>query len=236
MTGWKLAARAARLGAICGVGPSLILFGWYYAKNHHLPMPWMRIGMISALLGVFTGAALGGCVQLLLGGVDRVKGAARLIANPVTAGLVGGALASILAGVFAIAVFGSHRGPYVGTVESAGMLIAACFSLATVLAVDARRGPGAGRVVDLLPAAGRVVLAAVIVAAATLALTFAIAPSVFCTGVFWTARYAVMVHGPVVVGSVLGILVGAIFGAHLGLSIWLARRARGQGTMSRRSI
>jgi hypothetical protein len=42
--------------------------------------------------------------------------------------------------------------------------------------------------------------------------------------VFWTARYAIMAHGPLFVGCVLGILIGAMFGAHLGLSIWLARK------------
>lgn len=224
MTGWKQAARAARLGAICGIGPSLILFGWYYAANHHLPLPWMRIAAISALLGIFTGAALGGCVQRLITAFDRATGIARLVANPITAGLVGGALASILAGVFAVSVFGAYRGPYVGTIESGAMLIAACASLATVLAVDARRGAGAGSVAGLLPAAARVILAAVIVGAAAIALALVVAPALFANGVFWTARYAIMAHGPVAVGCVVGILVGAMFGAHLGLSIWLNRR------------
>ena len=224
MPGWKLAARAARLGAICALGPSLILFGWYFANNRHLSLPWVRIAAISALLGVITGAALGGCVQRLITTFDRARGVSRLVANPVTAGLVGGALASILAGVCAVAVFGAYRGPYVGTIESGGMLIAACASLATVLAVDARRGAGAGTVRDLVPAVGRVILAAVIVGGATIALAVALAPSLFANGVFWTARYAVMAHGPIVIGCIVGIVVGAMFGAHLGLTIWLSRR------------
>ncbi|MGE0398868.1 MAG: hypothetical protein AB7T06_19320 [Kofleriaceae bacterium] len=226
MTGWKQAARAARLGAICALGPSLILFGWYFGKNHHLPLPWIRIAAISALLGMFTGAALGGCVQLLISASDRAKGIARIVANPITAGLVGGAIASVLAGVCAVAVFGSFRGPYVGTVESGGMLIAACASLATVLAVDARRGAGVGSIADLAPAFGRVILAAILVGGAAVALAVAMAPALFADGMFWTVRYAVMEHGPVTVGCVLGVLVGALFGAHLALSIWLARRAR----------
>jgi hypothetical protein len=226
MSAWKQASRAARLGAICAIGPSMILFGWYFAKNHELPLPWIRMAVISALLGMFTGAALGGCVQLLLGTFDKSKGLARVFANPVTAGLLGGAIASILAGVFAVAVFGAFRGPYIGTIESAGMLIAACASLATVLAVDARRGTATGSVRDLVPAFARVVLAAVIVGGVTLAIAVAVAPSLFANGVFWTARYAVMAHGPVVIGCIVGVLVGAMFGAHLGLSIWLSRRKR----------
>jgi len=226
MTGWKQAARAARLGAICGLGPSLILAAWYYAANHHLPLPWAKIIATSAFLGMFTGAALGGCVQGLIAAFDRVKGLGRVAANPITAGALGGAIASILAGVSAIVVFGAYRGPYVGTVESGGMLIAACASLATVLAVDARRGSGAGSVRDLIPAFARVVLAAIIVGVAAVAMALAIAPTLFANGVFWTARYAIMAHGAVTVGCVLGILVGAVFGAHLGLSIWLNRRGR----------
>jgi hypothetical protein len=224
MTAWKQAVRAARLGAICALGPTVVLVGWYFLTHRELPMPWMRIAGISVLLGAFTGAALGGCVQLLVAATDRSRGIARVIANPMTAGLVGGALASILAGVFAVAVFGAYRGPYIGTIEAAAMLIAACTSLATVLTMDARRGTGAGSVRDLVPALVRVIGAALIVGALTLCIAIAIAPSLFANGVFWTARYAILGHGTVTVGVVLGLLVGAIFGAHLGLSIWLGRK------------
>lgn len=226
-TDWKLAARGARLGAICALGPTLILLGWYAAQNHHLPLPWAQIGLISALLGPFTGAALGGVVQLLIARSDRATGCARLFANPITAGLVGGAVTSILAGIFAIAVFGSYRGPYIGTVESTAMLIAACFSLATLLTVDAQRGSRVGGPVsDLIPAAGRVLVAAIATGLVTVGTALVVAPSVISEGIFWTARDLIHVHGTVAVGCVLGISVGAIFGMHLGLSIWLGRRAR----------
>jgi hypothetical protein len=225
-TDWKRAARGAKLGAICGLGPTLILFGWYAVQNRHLQLPWAQIGLIAALLGPFTGAALGGVVSLLIARSDRATGAARLIANPITAGLVGGAVTSILAGVFAISVFGSYRGPYVGTIESSAMLIAACFSLATLLTVDALRGSRiGGPVSDLIPAAGRVFVAAIITTAVTAATAVALAPSLVSTGIFWTARALLQTHGAVTIGCVLGISVGAIFGMHLGLSIWLGRRA-----------
>lgn len=225
---WKQAGRAARLGAICALGPSLIVFGWYVAKNRHLPLPWAQIGLISALVGTFTGAALGGVVKLLIARFERVTGIARLVANPITAGLVGGAVTSILAGIAAIAVFGSYRGPYVGTLEAASLLIAACFSLATVLTADARHGAGQGRIADLIPAAIRVVASAIAIGVVTVGITLLVLPSLFTTGMFWTARALISAYGPLVVGCVLGIAVGAIFGAHLGLSIWLGRRARAQ--------
>jgi hypothetical protein len=224
MQDWKLAGRAARLGAMCGLGPSVILFGWYAAHNRDLPMPWARIGVISAILGTFTGAALGGVVRLLVARFDRLVGRVRLVANPITAGLIGGALTSIAAGVFAVAVFGSYHGPYVGTLESAGMLIAACWALATLLTVDALRGARAATAADLVPATAFVLIAAIVTAAVTIAAALVVAPSLFSDGVFWTARYAVLAHGAVTVGCALGVIVGAMFGMHLGLSIWLGRR------------
>ena len=220
---WKLAGRAARLGAICAIGPTLILFGWYVAQNRQLPMPWAKIGAISALIGTFTGGSLGGVVQLLVARFDRVTGRGRLVANPITAGMLGGALTSILAGVFAVAVFGSFRGPYVGTVESTAMLIAACWALATLLTVDALRGTRTGAVSDLIPAAGRVILSAMMTAVVTVGTALVVAPSLISEGIFWTARHAIQSHSTVAVGCVLGISVGSIFGTHLGLSIWLGR-------------
>ena len=224
MQDWKLAGRAARKGAMCGLGPSVILFAWYAAHHQDLPMPWAQIGVMSALVGTFTGAALGGVVQLLVARFDRLAGRARLVANPITAGLLGGALTSIVAGVFAVAVFGSYHGPYVGTIESAGMLISACWALATLLTIDALRGSRAGTAADLVPATGFVVLSALVTAAVTIAAARIVAPSLFSEGVFWTARYAVLAHGAVTVGCVLGVIVGAMFGMHLGLAIWLGRR------------
>jgi len=223
---WRLAARAARLGAICAIGPSLILAGWYYAQNRELPLPWVQIGLISALIGMFTGAALGGAVGLLSATFDRARGVLRLVANPLTAGLLGGALTSVLAGIFAISVFGSYRGPYVGTLEASSMLVAVCFSLATVLTVDATRGAGQGAVSDLIPAAVRVIVAAVITGMIAVGVAVLVVPSLFSVGMFWTARALISQHGQLAIGCVLGVSVGAIFGMHLGLSIWLGRRAR----------
>lgn len=204
----------------------MVLFAWYASANHHLPIPWLRTGILSVLTGLVTGAALGGGVQLLVGASQRVRGIARVIANPATAGALGGALASVLGGVMAVVVFGANRGPYVGTLESAAMLIAACASLATLLTADAMRGGGIPRIADLGPALVRVLIAAAIVSALAVAAAVAIVPSVFEIGVFWTARAAIAAHGQVTVGVIVGVLVGAVFGMHLGLSIWLGTRAR----------
>lgn len=225
-TDWKLAARAATRGALCALGPSLILFGWYAAQNSHLPLPWAQIGVMSALVGAFTGAAFGGIVTLLVARFDRARGCVRLVANPITAGILGGAVASILAGVFAVAVFGSYRGPYVGTIEATALLITACGSLGTLLTVDALRGTRVIALGDLVPAAGIQLVSALIIGVVTAGIAILLAPSLISTGIFWTARLLVSAHGPLWVGCALGVTVGAIFGAHLGLSILLGRRAR----------
>ena len=222
MSPWKRALRATRVGALCGIGPSLILFGWYAWQNRHLPLPFAKMGAISALIGTFTGAALGGCVQLLVAWSEHVRGGARAIANPLTAGLVGGAIASTLAGIFAIAVFGSYRGPYVGTLPATALLVAACASIAIVLTMDPRARSFR---TEIARASSRVLFAAILTAGIALLAIVILLPSVFSTGVFWTARAAIAAHGMVTVGCVLGVTVGAIFGMHLGLSLWLGRRA-----------
>jgi hypothetical protein len=225
----KQALSAARLGALCGFGPGLMLFGWYYAHNGHLPLPWGTIALISAVLAPLTGAAFAGIVRLLIVRFDRYAGEGqpsrrRLYANPITAGVVGGALASIITGVFAVAVFGSYRGPFVGTLEISTMLFAACLAIATLLTVDTLRGSRPRSVTDLAAAIACVVAAGVITSALTLGIAYVVAPSLFSQGMLWTARMLVYAHGPVAVGCVVGISVGAILGLHLGLSIWMARR------------
>lgn len=219
---------AARLGALCGFGPGLMLFGWYYAHNGHLPLPWGTIALISAVLAPLTGAAFAGIVSLLIVWFDRHAGQTshrRLYANPITAGIVGGALASIVTGVFAVAVFGSYRGPFAGTLEITTMLFSACLAIATLLTVDTLRGSRPRSITDLTTAIGFVVAAGAVTAALTLGTAYLVAPSLFSEGMLWTARVLVKAHGSVTIGVVAGISIGAILGLHLGLSIFMARRS-----------
>jgi hypothetical protein len=110
-----MARRAAWLGALCAFGPGAILFGWYYAKHHQtVAMPWAQIAVTSLVLAPLTGAAFGGLIRWF----------AERSGRPIASGIIGGALASIVPGIFAVAVFGSYRGPYAGSAEIAVMNIA----------------------------------------------------------------------------------------------------------------
>jgi lysylphosphatidylglycerol synthetase-like protein (DUF2156 family) len=197
---------------MCAFGPGAILFGWYYAKHHALPMPWLQIALTSLVLAPLTGALFGGLIR---GFAERTR-------RPIVSGILGGALASVVPGVFAVAVFGAQRGPYAGSLEISAMTIVACAALAIVLTVDAmpRR--------SLVRASVIVVGAAAITAVVTLGVTYVVAPSLFApNGIFYVTRGLAQHHGSVPIGMLLGTIVGAIVGLHLGLCLAFARlRAR----------
>jgi hypothetical protein len=203
------ARRAAWLGALCAFGPGAILFGWYYAKHHQtVAMPWAQIALLSLVLAPLTGAAFGGLIRWF---ADRSG-------RPIVSGVVGGALASIVPGIFAVAVFGSMRGPYAGSIEIAVMNIAACTALAIVLTTDALPKRSLGRAI------GIVIVAAGMTAAITLGTVYVVAPSLYAdNGIFLVARGLARQHGGVPVGVLLGVIIGAIVGLHLGLCLALAR-------------
>ena len=203
------ARRAAWLGALCAFGPGAILFGWYYAKHHAtVAMPWAQIALVSLVLAPLTGAAFGGLIRWF---ADRSN-------RPIPSGIIGGALAAIVPGIFAVAVFGSYRGPYAGSAEIAVMNIAACAALAIVLTTDALPTRSLGRAI------GIVIVAAGLTAAITLGVAYVVAPSLFApNGIFFVARGLAKQHGGVPIGALLGVIVGSIVGLHLGLCLALAR-------------
>ena len=203
------ARRAAWLGALCAFGPGAILFGWYYAQYHAtVAMPWLQIALVSLLLAPLTGAAFGGLIRWF----------AERRGRPIASGIVGGALASIVPGIFAVAVFGSYRGPYAGSVEIAVMNIAACAALAIVLTADALPKRSVAR------ALGIVVVAAGVTAIVTLGIAYVVAPSLFANnGIFYVTRGLARQHGAVPIGMLLGAIIGAIVGLHLGLCLALAK-------------
>ena len=201
--------RAAWVGAMSAFGPGAILFGWYYAKHHALQtMPWAQIAVISLVLAPLTGAAFAALIRALANASNR----------PIASGVVGGALASIVPGIFAVAVFGAQRGPYAGSLEIAVMNIAACGALAIVMTADAlpRR--------SLVRATTIVIAAAAITAVVTLATAYLVKPSLFePNGIFWTTRHLAQRAGAVPIGALLGAVIGAIVGLHLGLCLALAK-------------
>ena len=214
--------RAAWLGAVAALGPACILLGWYYAKHQALPLPWLKTMLITIVLAPFTGAAFGGAIRALIALSDRCA-RWRWLANPISAGVAGGAIASVVAGVFAVAVFGSYHGPYAGSVEITVMTVVACTSLATLLAVEALRARRAPRGSDLMVAGLLVIVAAIATAAVTLIAARMLAPSLVRDGIFLYTKRLALEAGSILVGGALGAIVGAIVGLHLGITIQLAR-------------
>lgn len=191
---------------MCAFGPGVILLGWYYAQHHALAVPWSKIALVSCVLAPVTGAAF----------AVLIRGAIAVTDRPILSGIVGGSIAAILPGIFAVAVFGGMRAPYAGSLEISVMTMAACASLAILVTLDA--GATLGRAI------GIVLLAAALTTAIVLGVVALVAPQLFeHHGIFFTTRHLAKAHGPVTIGVVLGAVCGAIVGLHLGLCIAIVR-------------
>src|SRR5262249_24116854 len=144
----RKAASASRLraafvnGFIAGLFPAGVVFAIYYVVNHEMDLPWVQIGSILAVFAPITGISLAGLSEALLLVFDRLARGWRplvAIANPITAGAIGGAIAGIAPGAIGVTVFGSYRGPFVGTWMIAFANITGAVMVAVPLARRARR-------------------------------------------------------------------------------------------------
>src|SRR5688572_13349669 len=135
-------AAAVRTGIRAGLLPALAVFAIYFVLNHARPMPWVRIASVLAVYGPAVGVLLAVLTELHVMLFDRIaRGGHGLaaIANPVTAGALGGTLAGVIPGAVGVTVFGSYTGPFVGTGLIAGALICGSMLVAVPLARRARR-------------------------------------------------------------------------------------------------
>ena len=213
-----------RIGIRAGFWPTAIVFVAYYALNHAAPLPWLKLAMLAAVYGPMVGVLLAVIVQVLVLIFDRVAAAGhglRFVANPVTAGGLGGVLAGILPGSIGVTVFGSYRGPFVGTVSIAFALIAGSGLIAIPLARRARQARGA-------PADGRAIRTAALVSTLILcAIAIVIAP-VIVNSAFQQVNGYVQEHGATV-GAIAGAVGGGVVGVYVGLVIAIGRRIRAAG-------
>lgn len=212
---------AIRIGIRAGFWPTAIVFAAYYALNHATPLPWLKLALLAAVYGPMVGVMLAVNVQLLVLIFDRIAATGhglRFVANPVTAGGLGGVLAGILPGSIGVTVFGSYRGPFVGTVLIAFALIAGSGLIAIPLARGARRGRGA-------PDDAAAIRTAALVSTLILcALAIVIAPVIVDTA-FRQVNGFVQQYGATV-GAIAGAVGGGVVGVYVGLVIAIGRRIR----------
>ena len=217
---------AVRIGIRAGLVPSAAVFAIYFVAHHALPMPWVRIASVLAVYGPAVGVLLAVLTELFVMLFDRIARAGHglaAVANPVTAGTLGGVLAGIVPGAVGVTVFGSYTGPFVGTVLIAGALITGSMLVAVPLARRARRARWPVR-----PPAhdDRVIAAAAAIATLILCVVAAvIAPIIVATAFAETVRGTLEETGPVV-GAIAGAVGGGIVGLFVGLVIALGRSLR----------
>jgi hypothetical protein len=227
--GPALVRQALGTGLVAGTLPAAAVFAIYFAFNHHLAMPWIRIASWVAVYGPVVGVLLACSVQVLVLGFDRAGAVVpplRVIANPVSAGCLGGALAGVLPGAVGVVVFGSYHGPFVGTSLIACGVIAGAVMVAAPLARRARRArihaaggrerPGGDR--------GVIAAATVIATLILVAVAVVIAP-ILVDGAFAEARGALATRGAAV-GALVGAIGGGVVGVFIGLVIALGRSLR----------
>jgi len=212
---------AIRIGIRAGFVPMVIVFAAYYALNHEAPLPWLKIALLAAVYGPMVGVMLAVNVQVLVLIFDRVAALGhgmRFVANPIAAGGLGGVLAGILPGSIGVTVFGSYRGPFVGTVLIAFALISGSGLIAIPLARTARRARGA-------PDDPRAIRTAALVSTLILcALAVVIAP-VIVDAAFRQVNGFVQEHGATV-GAIAGAVGGGVVGIYVGLVIAIGRGIR----------
>lgn len=211
---------AVRIGVRAGLVPAIAVFLVYFIEHHAVPMPWARIAVLLAIYGPLIAVSLAVLTELFVAAFDRV---ARLgcglvaIANPVTAGTLGGALAGVAPGAAGVVIFGSYTGPFVGTVLLTGALIAGAMLVAVPLARRARqaRWPQARH--------DRVIIAAAVLATLILCAVSAVVAPVIVASAFAQAMAGrLQTDGPMI-GAVAGVLAGAIVGSFTGLVIAIGR-------------
>lgn len=217
-------AAAARAGVRAGLLPAAVVFALYFAAHRHLPLPWAKIASVLAAYGPAVGVSLAVLTELFVMLFDRAARGRRWlapIANPVTAGALGGALAGIAPGAIGVTVFGSYRGPYAGTALIAGALIAGSMLVAVPLARRARRERWPHLAHD-----HRVIATAAALATLILCAVAAVIAPILVHDAFARTLHGTLAETGPTAGALCGAIGGAIVGLFAGLVIALGRSLR----------
>lgn len=210
-------------GVLAGLIPSAIVLAIYFIQHHDAALPWIKIASILAVYGPGIGvllAVLCEALTMLTDRIARVGYGLVVIANPVIACALGGVLAGIAPGAIGVVVFGSYRGPFVGTELIALGLISGSVMVAVPLAKRARRLRNAK------PNA-LVIGAATLIATAILCAVAAIIAPVIVGSAFAEARNGIEDYGGLI-GAVAGAVGGGVVGVFIGIVIVFGRSLAGR--------
>jgi hypothetical protein len=205
-------------GVLAGLIPSAIVLVVYFVQHRDADLPWIKIASILAVYGPGIGVLLAvfcEALTMLTDRIARVGYGLVAIANPIIAGAVAGVLAGIAPGAIGVMVFGSYRGPFVGTELIAFGLISGSVMVAVPLAIRARRSRNAK------PNA-LVIGAATLIATAILCAVAAIIAPVIVGSAFAEARNGIEDYGGLI-GAVAGALGGGVVGVFIGIVILFGR-------------
>ena len=220
-------------GFIAGVFPAAVVFTIYFVVNHETDLPWVQIASILAVFAPVTGISLAVFVEALVLAFDRIASWWRplvALANPLTAGVIGGALAGAAPGAIGVTVFGSYRGPFVGTWLIAFANITGAVMVALPLARRARRARiargDAGESIALA--------AATAIATPALCAVAGVVTPLLVDSSFERIRGALEEDGPAV-GAAAGAIAGAVIGLYIGLVVALGRTLA-RSAVARRAV
>ena len=202
-----------RGGALAGSLPAIGLYAVYFALNHDVDMPWLKIASLLAVFAPIAGILYAVFVEACVVGFDRARrwlAPLVVVANPITAGLAGGALAGIAPGAVGVTTFGSYHGPFVGTVP----LACTCIGGALLVVVPIARRCGAGGLV-----------AGFAIATVLLCTIAAVVAPLLVDTAFAQLQGELATDGPIV-GATCGLIGGGIMGLYVGVVIAVGRMVR----------
>lgn len=224
-----LIKQAIRTGAIAGAVPGAITFIDYFVENRGLDLPWFTLGTEVMCIAIAAGMFLAGAVQAAILGFDRIARIHRalvVIANPIVAGMLAGAIGGILPGSVAVSVLGAYHSPFLGTVPIALALIGGTTILIVPLTLRARRARHPKARGDR----ARVAIATMVATLVVGALAAVIAPIMVDVAfnraspggpmAGWVYRSAEL--PPTVTRATIGAIGGSIGGLVLGLYVGIA--------------
>jgi len=137
-----LIKQAIRTGAIAGAVPGAITFIDYFVENRGLALPWVTLATEVMCIAIGSGMVLAGMVQaaiLLFDRIARIHRALIVVANPILAGMLAGAIGGVVPGAIAVSILGAYHSPFLGTVPIALALIGGTTILIVPLTLRARR-------------------------------------------------------------------------------------------------